>query len=61
MTDAAAVKSGGAATKTKMDTTTKRAKSTKEEKIVSRFDSSFLCPIFVTFVIFVVSKCNDPE
>ena len=41
VTDAGAVKSGEAATTTKMDTTTKRAKSTKEEKIVSRFDSSF--------------------
>ena len=41
MTDAAAVKSGGSRNQNKMDTTTKRAKSTKEEKIVSRYDSSF--------------------
>jgi hypothetical protein len=40
-----------AATKTKMDITTKRTKSTKAENIFLRFD-----PAFVSFATFVVRK-----
>jgi hypothetical protein len=60
VTDAAAVKSGGAATHNK-NGYHHEVHEDHEGRNVFKTRFLLLCPIFVAFVIFVVSKCSDAE
>ena len=61
MTDAAAVKSGGSRNQNKNGYHHEAREEHEGRKDCFQIRFLLLCPIFVSFVIFVVSRCNDPE
>lgn len=59
MTDAAAMKSGAATTQNGHHH--EAHEEHEGRKYFFKIRLLLLCPIFVSFVIFVVSKCGDPR